>query len=85
MSPENGHKGSTERLVMMANQIAGFFAHRGEAKAVPEVANHLKKFWDPRMRAAIIAHVTVGGGTGLTPYALKAVQSLQEETQAHKA
>jgi formate dehydrogenase subunit delta len=80
MSPEGGHKGSAERLVMMANQIAGFFAHGGEAKAVPQIANHLKKFWDPRMRRAIIAHVEAGGG-GLTPFALKAVQSLAEDSR----
>jgi formate dehydrogenase subunit delta len=80
MSPDGGHKGSLDRLVMMANQIAGFFAHAGEAKAVPQIANHLKKFWDPRMRRAIIAHVEAGD-TGLTPFALKAVQSLEEESR----
>lgn len=81
MSHDAAHKSSADRLVMMANQIAGFFAHRGEAKAVPEISDHLKKFWDPRMRAAIIAHVADGGG-GLSPFALKAVQRLTEETPA---
>ena len=81
MSPDSGHKSSADRLVMMANQIAGFFAHGGEAKAVPQIADHLKKFWDPRMRRAIVAHVEAGGATGLTPLALKAVQSLAEESR----
>jgi formate dehydrogenase subunit delta len=66
-----------DRLVYMANQIGKFFAHQGEEKAVAGVADHLVKFWDPRMRAAIAAHVAAGGG-GLDPFVLKAVQRLPE-------
>jgi formate dehydrogenase subunit delta len=39
-----------EKLVYMANQIADFFRAQGEAKAVPAVADHINKFWDPVMR-----------------------------------
>jgi formate dehydrogenase subunit delta len=39
-----------EKLVYMANQIADFFKAQGEAKAVPAIADHLNKFWDPIMR-----------------------------------
>lgn len=74
------HKSSTDRLVMMANQISRFFAHGGEAKAVPAIADHLKKFWEPRMRRAIIAHLAAGGA-GLDPFALKAVENLAREQQ----
>lgn len=42
--------GTDEKLVVMANQIAQFFASQGEAKAVPAIADHLRKFWDPEMR-----------------------------------
>lgn len=81
MSHEPGaHKSSTDRLVMMANQISRFFAHGGEAKAVPAIADHLKKFWEPRMRRAIIAHVAEGGG-GLDPFARRAVQTLAQESR----
>ena len=52
-----------DKLVMMANQIAAFFAVQGEARAVPQIADHVEKFWDPRMRRAILAHV--GGRAGL--------------------
>ena len=41
-----------DKLVMMANQIAAFFAAQGEARAVPQIADHVEKFWDPRMRPA---------------------------------
>jgi len=82
MSHEAAHKNYAERLVMMANQIGRFFAHGGEAKAVPAIADHLRQFWDPRMRNAIIAHAAAGGGGGLDPFALKAVQSLARGKQA---
>jgi formate dehydrogenase subunit delta len=46
---------SPEKLVYMANQIAKFFAHEGEEKAAASVADHLRKYWDPRMRAQFIS------------------------------
>jgi len=39
-----------EKLIYMANQIAGFFAAKGAGKAVPAIADHLNRFWDPHMR-----------------------------------
>jgi formate dehydrogenase subunit delta len=51
----------TEKLVMMANQIAAFFAAQGEERAVPQIAKHIENFWDPRMRRKISAHVAAGG------------------------
>jgi len=50
-----------ERLVSMANQIAVFFEHEEPAKAVERTADHLRKYWDPRMRKAIVAHLQAGG------------------------
>jgi len=66
---------SPDKLVYMANQIGKFFAHQGEAKAVAGIADHLVKFWDPRMRAAIQAHAAAGG-TGLDPAVLQAIMVL---------
>jgi formate dehydrogenase subunit delta len=63
---------SPERLVHMANQIALAFAPLGEARAVPQIAGHVNLFWDPRMRAAMAAHLA-SGGAGLHPLALKAL------------
>lgn len=67
---------SPERLVYMANQIAGFFRSQGVEKAVPGITEHLKKFWDPRMRKAILAHLDAGG-EGLTPEVRAAVEALR--------
>lgn len=63
------------KLVHMANQIADFFSSFPEEQAVANTAQHLKNFWDPRMRAEI-AHYVESGGTGLRPHALEAVKHL---------
>ena len=52
---------SPDKLVYMANQIGKFFANKGEEKAIAGIADHIVKFWDPRMRAAIFAHLRAGG------------------------
>jgi formate dehydrogenase subunit delta len=68
----------TAKLVYMANQIGKFFAPRGEDAAVAGIADHLKRFWDPRMRAEITAYLQAGG-TGLDAPVQKAVQWLQSK------
>jgi formate dehydrogenase subunit delta len=67
---------SHDKLVYMANQIGKFFASQGPGKAVAGVADHLARFWDPRMRAAIIAHLDAGG-VGLDPPVREAVDKLR--------
>jgi formate dehydrogenase subunit delta len=69
---------SPDKLVYMANQIAKFFHAQGEQGVVDGVATHLKKFWDPRMRKAIIAHLDAGGA-GLDPAVRAAVERLREQ------
>jgi formate dehydrogenase subunit delta len=64
-----------ERLVYMANQIAGFFASQG-GDAAAGAAQHIADFWDPRMRAQIRAHLA-DGGEGLAPVARAAVAALK--------
>ena len=44
-----------ERLRYMANQIARNLAPQGEAAAIELTAQHIRDFWDPRMKAAILA------------------------------
>lgn len=40
-------------LVYMANQIARNFAAQGDEAAIAATVQHLRLFWDPRMKAAI--------------------------------
>ena len=44
-----------ERLRYMADQIARNFAAQGEDDAVAATAEHIRLYWDPRMKAAILA------------------------------
>lgn len=70
--------GTTDRLVYMVNQISKAFAHDPEAKAVAEISNHLKKFWEKRMLMAIFKHLDEGG-EGLAPLAKMAVAALKQQ------
>lgn len=60
----------------MANDIAAFFAAEPDpAAGAEQVANHLRKFWEPRMREAIRRHLREGGA-GLSALALQGVKRL---------
>lgn len=65
----------SDRLVYMANQIGRFFTSQPGGHAAEAIADHLGKFWDPRMRAAIIAYAKAGGA-GLDPSVAAAVALL---------
>lgn len=62
-------------VVERANRIARFFAAYPEEEAVAGIADHLRKFWDPRMRAQLFAHLAAGG-EGLHPLARAAAERL---------
>ena len=66
---------SHDRLVYMANQIGRFFAHQPEEKAVAAINDHLRKFWDPRMRAQILADLDT---ISLEPRVRRAVERLKD-------
>ena len=67
-----------QHLVKMANQIGQFFEFEPDHhQAVNDVATHLKRFWDPRMRKAIVSHAK-NGGEGLLPIVMKAIQENQQ-------
>ncbi len=63
-----------ERLVEMLNDIAANQVADPD-NAVDVITTHLTRFWDPRMRAQIIAHAEQGG-VGLAPEAKAAVAKL---------
>lgn len=66
---------SLDRLVVMANQIARNLEVTGTEQAIVDTADHIAKFWDPRMRAMITAHLR-DGGDGLSDVARGAVARL---------
>lgn len=64
-----------DRLVTMANQIATFFSTHPEHEAVEEIADHIRHFWDRRMRDQLLAYLSTGG-EGLHPLARKAGEQI---------
>jgi formate dehydrogenase subunit delta len=67
---------TNDKLVYMANQIGAFFKSQDLDTASAKIAEHITKFWDPRMRRAIIAHLDTGGA-GLDATTRQAVEKLR--------
>ena len=65
-----------QHMVHNANQIALFFAGYPREEAIAGVTDHLKKFWERRMREQIVAYVA-GGGAGLHELVREAVKRMQ--------
>ena len=76
---------TTQNLVYMANQVAAFFASYPEAEAIDGTANHLKSYWDPRMRRGIEAHIKDKAGAGLSHIAMEAVKRMVARDAAKKS
>lgn len=60
-------------LAYMANQIARNLAVQGEEAAIAATAQHIRDFWDSRMKHAILQ----GDRAALNPIAKAAVERLQ--------
>lgn len=66
---------NVEHLVRMANDIGDFFKAEAGPDAPASIANHLQRFWDVRMRKAIIEYARMDG-TGLAEPVRQAVSML---------
>ena len=68
---------NAERMAEMVNDIANFFAAEPDrSAAVNGVCDHLRKFWEPRMRRQIIAYVRDHGAAGMSELARAGVEKL---------
>ena len=68
-----------EYLVSMANEIGAFFAGEADPEQVArDIANHLRRYWDPRMRRQIVAQYRQGA-EGFSDDARRAVALLAAE------
>jgi formate dehydrogenase subunit delta len=69
-----------ENLLRMANRIGQFFeAMPDRDEALEGAAMHLKRYWDPRMRRELLAHLEAHGPeahgpSGLHPLMAEAVE-----------
>lgn len=72
---------NVQHLVKMVNQIEAFFRSEPDRSvAVEGIAGHLKRFWDPRMRTQIAAHLEAGG-EGMSELAKEAVRRIAAPAQ----
>ena len=70
---------NVEHLLQMANDIANYFQSEPDRDAaVAGVTNHLRRYWEPRMRKQIIAQVREHGSVGLSELANAGVLRLAE-------
>jgi formate dehydrogenase subunit delta len=65
-----------DNLIRMANRIGDFFEPQPErTAALAGIADHIKKFWEPRMRAQLLAALDAGQAGELHPVVLDAVKA----------
>jgi formate dehydrogenase subunit delta len=58
---------NNDNLIRMVNQIGAFFETMPDrTEALQELAMHLKKFWDPRMRKALLELIESHRGDGIS-------------------
>jgi formate dehydrogenase subunit delta len=77
MSHDEEHRaGPGEKLVRMANQIGTFFKSKPHEEGVAGVAEHINKFWEPRMRRQFFEIVDAGGGN-LLPIVMEASATIR--------
>ncbi|CAB3782854.1 formate dehydrogenase subunit delta [Pararobbsia alpina] len=61
----------SQSLVRMANRIGDFFeAMPNRDRAMADIVDHMRKFWEPRMRQAMVDHLDRGAGEGLSEIVL---------------
>jgi formate dehydrogenase subunit delta len=68
---------NAEHLAQMANDIGNFFRAQPREDAVKGIANHIKSFWTPRMRAKLEAEMQ-RGDAGLDELPREALQNLSQ-------
>ena len=64
------------KLIRMANQIGTFFDAQSGPDRAASVADHINKFWEPRMRRQFL-HLFDMGGVGFSPIVREAAASVR--------
>ncbi|MDN5927932.1 MAG: formate dehydrogenase subunit delta [Hyphomicrobiales bacterium] len=67
---------SPEKLIYQANQIARFFHSKPHAEGVAGVAEHINKFWEPRIRRQFFELIDAGG-KGFDEFVLEAAPAIR--------
>lgn len=65
----------TAHLVSMANDIAANLSFHADADE--RIADHIRRFWAPRMRSLLLDYAA-GNGEGLSPHMCAALEKLRD-------
>jgi formate dehydrogenase subunit delta len=66
-------------LIHMANRIGEFYqSYSDKSEALEGIANHIAKFWEPRMRRGIIAELDGTLAISFMPLVLEALKLNRE-------
>jgi formate dehydrogenase subunit delta len=71
---------SPDKLVYQANQIARFFRSKPHAEGVAGVADHINKFWEPRIRRQFFELIDAGG-KGFDELVLEAAPAIRKPAE----
>lgn len=69
------------KMVASVNRIAKFFVSYPDDEAVPGIADHIEKFWEPRYRRQLDEYA-LAGGAGLHELVMAALEQLRHPTAA---
>jgi formate dehydrogenase subunit delta len=71
-----------DNLIHMANRIGDFFeAQPVREEALAGIADHIRKFWVPRMRTELLQAIDRGSATELHPVVAEAIAAHRAELQ----
>ena len=66
----------SQQLIKMANQIGQFFESMPNREvAEKDIATHLKRFWDPRMRRVIVASLDTDDADSMSAIVREAIST----------
>ena len=69
-------------LVQMANQIGSFYEGMPDREhALGDIANHIRKFWAPRMRKELLLHVDQHGDADLIEIVREMIRTNRTDVQ----
>ncbi len=70
---------NVDNLIHMANRIGEFFqSYPDKTEAVEGIANHIAKFWEPRMRSAVLTAMDGAAASTFMPLVLEALKLNRE-------
>lgn len=66
----------SQHLVRMANRIGDFFeAMPDQQEALDGIAQHIERYWEPRMRKELLQQLQQGEVEGLKPIVAQALRA----------